>query len=137
MHSASEYVNNGVFTVQIYGVELSFSKVSGISSSVEYDTFTEGGGRMHLFVKPKTTAGVITLERGISVVDVGFAMLLQAGCRVSDIVINLEKNGKTVECYYIESGLVTSWELGELSGMAGGVAVKTFSIAHTGLKAYL
>lgn len=92
---------------------------------------------MHLFVKPKTAAGVITLEKGISVVDARFARILQAGSQISNIVINLEKNGRTVECYFIENGLVTSWELGELSGMTNGVAVKSFSIAHTGIKAYM
>jgi hypothetical protein len=113
---------------------MSFSKVSGIGSSAEYDVYVEGGGRMNLLPKPKTSAGKITFEKGISVIDKKTAGIFVAGSEIHDVVINLMKNNKKIESYHIESGIVESWELGELDAIHTGVAVKKFSIAHTGLQ---
>lgn len=63
--TASELVNGSVFLVDLYGFELGFSKVSGLGDSVEYDSYLEGGGRMHLLYRPAASAGTITLEKGI------------------------------------------------------------------------
>ena len=132
--SASDLVNGTVFRVNLYGVELGFSKVSGLSSSVEYDTYLEGGGRMHLLYRPSTSAGTITLEKGISAVDQKILGLLYPGASVAGLTVELQKNGKQVESYYIESGMLVSWQLGPLDAMTSAVALKTFTIAHTGIR---
>lgn len=130
---AENYVNNSVFMVQISGVELSFSKISGIGSTVEYDTYVEGGGMMHLLAKPKTAAGTVTFEKGISVVDRTAASILVPGTAVQGITIDLVKHGQVVESYDIANGLVTAWELGELDAMSSAVAVNKITVAHTGI----
>lgn len=46
----------------------------------------------------------------------------------------LQKHSKTVESYYIESGMLVSWQLGELDALSSAVVIKTFTIAHTGIQ---
>ena len=136
---ADNYVNSGLFFVTIGKLELSFSKISGIGQTTEYDTYVEGGGRMHLLPKPTTAAGTITFEQGMTVVDRKTAEVFLAGGEIQDITIHLKKykkkwkDDRDVESYYIESGLVVSWELGDLDAITPGVAIKKISLAHTGL----
>ena len=132
--SASDLVNGTVFRVTLYGLELGFSKVSGLSSGIECDTYVEGGGRMHLLYRPSSSAGTITLEKGISVVNQRILQFLQPGTNVAGLTIELLKDGKKVESYFIESGMLVSWQLGPLDAMTSAVALKTFTIAHTGIR---
>lgn len=132
--AASDLVNGTVFRVTFCGLELGFSKISGLSNSVEYDTYMEGGGQMHLLYRPSSSAGTLVLEKGLSVVDQQIMAMLQPGMSVSDLTIDLEKNGKKVESYSIESGMLVSWQLGPLDAMTSAVALKTFTVAHTGIR---
>lgn len=131
---AENYVNNSVFTVQIADVSLSFSKISGIGGVVEYDTYVEGGGMMHLLPKPKTAAGTVVFEKGISIVDKDTAKIFSVGTAINGITIKLMKYQKVAESYYIESGIVAAWELGELDAMSSAVTVRKITIAHTGIQ---
>ncbi len=131
---SENYVNNSVFDVQIAGITLSFSKISGIGGTAEYDTYVEGGGMMHLLAKPKTSAGTVVFEKGISVLDKMTAGILVPGTAVGDITIQLMKHQEVAERYYIENGFITGWELGELDAMQSAVAVKRITVAHTGIR---
>lgn len=131
---AADYVNTAVFTVDMNGVELSFSKITGIGETSEYDTYVEGGGTVHIFPKPKTSAGTITFEKGITTVDRRTAVIFAPGNMVTDIQITLKKNGAAVETYYIESAFVSSWNLSELDALSARVAVNSFQLVHTGLR---
>lgn len=132
---AGSYVNNGVFTVNIDDkIELSFSKVSGIGSKAEFDTYVEGGGRMHLLPKPKSAPGSVTFEKGISVIDQETAEIFIPGIEIFNVLITLKKYNRIIELYYIETGIVESWELGDLDAISTGVAIKKFTISHTGIK---
>lgn len=132
--NAKNYVNHSEFIVSVCEIDLSFSKISGISSSAEITTFVEGGGQMHLFYAPKTSAGTITFEKGISIIDKKTAKIFTPGSYIGDISIILMKNGNVAESYYVESGMVESWELDALDAIQSGIALKTFKITHTGLK---
>lgn len=59
---AESYLNNGVFSVTLYGMELSFARVSGIGASQEFDTYAEGGAGIVILPKPRTSAGTLTFE---------------------------------------------------------------------------
>ena len=131
--AAGDFVNGAVFRVSFFGLELGFSRVSGLGGSVEYDSYLEGGGRMHLLYRPSTSAGTITLEKGVSAVDQKALQLFQPGVQISGLTIELQKNGRTVESYYIESGMLVSWQLGDLDALSSALVIKAFTIAHTGI----
>ena len=131
--SAGNYMNSGSFSVTIGNIDLSFSRISGIGQTQEYDTYTEGGGRIHLLPKPLTSAGTITFERGISVIDRNTAGVFMSGGEINNITIHLKKFDDIVESYWIESGMVVSWELGDLDAVTPVVLIKKMKLAHTGL----
>ncbi len=128
------YVNGSVFTVEFHGVVLGFSRISGIGSTKEYETYAEGGGALHLLPKSHNSAGTIVLEKGVSLAEREIPMLFPAGSVVSDLVITLRKQNQPVERYLIESGVIAGWELSELDAISAGVAIKKFTIAHTGIR---
>jgi phage tail-like protein len=132
--SAGDYVNNGIFVVSIQDVEMSFSKVTGINEKAEYDVYVEGGGQMHLLPKPRTESGKITFEKGISTINEKIAGIFHPGGEIHNIVIHIVKNNKDIENYYIEDGIVEAWELGDLDAIHTNVAIKKFTIAHTGVR---
>jgi hypothetical protein len=132
--SAGDYLNSGVFRVTVHDIEMSFSKVKGIVDDIDYDVYVEGGGQMHFFVKPPTSSGQITFEKGISVIDSKCAELFCPGNEIHDIDIELIKNNEVVEKYSVADGIVVSLELGDLDAIHPGVAIKKFTIAHTGVE---
>lgn len=131
---AGDYLNSGVFKVSVQDIEMSFSKVTGISDDVDYDVYVEGGGQMHFFVKPPESGGKIAFEKGISVIDKECAELFCPGNEIHDVEIEVIKNNKVVEKYSVTDGIVVSWELGNLDAIHPGVAIKKFTIAHTGVE---
>lgn len=131
---AENYLNNGVFSVTMYGMELSFSKVSGLRQAVEYDSYSEGGGGIVIIPKPSSAAGTVSFERGVTSPKWAAAGCFVLGVKLKDITVALIKNGETVERYSIDSGIVTEWELGELNALGGGVLIKKFTLAHTGIR---
>lgn len=131
---AEEYLSNGVFSVTLYGMELSFSRVSGLAQSVEYDAYPEGGGGIVIMPKPSSAAGTVTFEKGVTSSKWAQAGCFSLGVKLRDITVTLMKNGSAAERYSIESGIVTAWELGELNGLGGGVLIRKFTLAHTGIR---
>jgi phage tail-like protein len=131
---AGDYLNSGVFRVSVHDIKMSFSKVTGISDDVDYDVYVEGGGQMHFFVKPPTSSGKITFEKGISIIDTKSAEIFCPGNEIHDIDIEVVKNNKVIEKYSVTDGIVVSWELGDLNAIHPGVAIKKFTIAHTGVE---
>jgi phage tail-like protein len=133
---AGNYLNNGIFKVSVQKTEMSFSKVTGISDDTDYDVYVEGGGQMHFLPKPPTTSGKITFEKGVSTIEneKKFAGIFCPGTEIHDIAIDIVKNNKVVESYFITDGMVVSWELGDLDAIHPGVAIKKFTIAHAGVQ---
>lgn len=131
---AENYLHNGLFTVTLYGMELSFSRVSGIGSSLEFDTYVEGGAGPVLLPKPKTAAGAISFERGVTSERWAGAACFNVGVEISGVEINVIKNGSIIQSYEVQDAIVTAWELGELNALGGGVLINKFTLSHTGIK---
>ncbi len=131
---SKNYLNNGVFSVTLYGMELNFSKVSGLNQSVEYDSYPEGGGGIVIMPKPSSSAGTVTFEKGMTSPKWAASACFSLGVKLKDITITLIKNGIPAERYSIDNGIVTAWELGELNALGGGVLIKKFTVAHTGIR---
>lgn len=131
---AESYLNNGVFSVKLYGMELSFSRVSGIGGTQEFDTYPEGGGGPVLLPKPRTSAGTLTFERGMTSEKWAGSACFTAGVAINDIEISVIKNGAVIQSYEVDDAIVTAWELGELNALASGVLIKKFTLSHTGIR---
>ena len=131
---SESYLNNGVFSVTLYGMELSFSRVSGLGGTQEFETYPEGGAGLVILPKPKTSAGTLTFERGITSEEWAGSACFTAGVAVSGIEISVMKHGKVIQSYEVEDAVITAWELGELNALASGVLIKKFTVSHNGIK---
>ena len=131
---SESYLNNGVFSVTLYGMELSFSRVSGIGGTQEFETYSEGGAGLVILPKPRTSAGTLTFERGITSEKWAGSACFTVGVAVSGVEISVKKHGSVIQSYEVEDAIITAWELGELNALAGGVLIKKFTLSHNGIK---
>lgn len=131
---AESYLNNGVFSVTLYGMELSFARVSGIGGTQEFDTYAEGGAGVVILPKPKTSAGTLTFERGVTSEKWAGSACFTVGVAVSGVEISIIKHGSVIQSYEVDDAIVTAWELGELNALASGVLIKKFTLSHNGIK---
>lgn len=127
---------NNQFLVTIGPLSFSFSKVTNITDSLEYETIQEGGvnGSPVFLCKNKTRPETIQLERGIQAGIGGVSMMtLTTGVPVYVVTIMVMKNKKISKIYYFEEGLITKWEVGNLDASAKEILIKTVEITHSGL----
>ena len=123
---------------------LSFSKVSNISRTLDYDTFIEGGlnTMVRTFTKPKQQQETLILEKGISITQnytnaVYKKLGLRIGGRIKQAVTLVVLGGdrKYMDRYYsFNEGVVIKWEVGNLDALSKEVMIERFEIAHSGLQ---
>lgn len=128
---------NNQFLVSIDKDIYSFSRITNLSDSVEYEAYQEGGYNDYprLLKKPKTKMETVILEKGMYVTP-GHAMLekkLTAGMQVESVVIMVVNRGLVLKYYYFEHGVITRWETGELDAMGNSVLIRKVEITHDGL----
>ena len=134
--------NSNSFLLIIGVVLLSFSKVSNISRTLEYDTVVEGGMNtaVRTFTKPKQQQETLILEKGVNLIR-GIDTFVYAGLNLKvgkkiRMPITLAVLGNRLyndRFYIIDEGLVVKWEIGNLDAMSNEVLIERFEIAHSGL----
>lgn len=128
------YTNNNKFIFGCTGFTYSFSKISGISNSMEVETINEGGynDAPIFLVKQKTKPEVVVLEQGVRR-GVSENVALRIGMPVyAGMIIVL--NGIVPEkVYAFESGVITKYEVGELDALRKAVLIRKIEITHSGL----
>lgn len=132
-----EYLTNYIFEVQ-FGkkIKLNFSKVSNISSEVEYDVIGDGGNndRMYFFQKPNRKPSTIIFERGMKKgKDTGFSSIVE-GLKVYNIMILVKKGICIERVFFIEEGMVTRMSYTDLDAVHGEILIKRMEIQHTGIE---
>lgn len=125
------------FKVILNGMPLGFSKVSNISSTMEFETVAEGGlnDRVHYLPKPRQTLDKLVLEYGIASGEL-FRTTLTAGSELGMgiVIMVMPENGLVpTATYEAEWGIVTKWEIDTLDALSSGLLIKKVEISHTGL----
>lgn len=133
----SDVLLNNRFLVAVGKNLYSFSKVTNLSGSQEYEAYQEGGYNDYprLLRKPKTNKETIILEKGMYVA-LGQALLekkLTVGMQVESVVIMVMNRGLVLKYYYLEHGVITRWETGDLDAMGNSVLIHKIEITHDGL----
>ena len=125
------------FKVILDGVPLGFSKVSNLSSTMEFETVSEGGvnDRVHYLPKPRQTLDKLVLEYGIASGDLlrttlGAGSVLKMGVV---IMVMPEKGTIPTATYTATWGIVTKWEIDTLDAQSSGLLIKRIEISHSGL----
>lgn len=133
MSSANDLIPSYSFEVTLDSVSSSFSKVSNICGNIQYDSYVEGGvnDAPVIFRKPKSTPDTLILERGVtdSIKGKVFAVIKE-GCKISEIQINVLKNGKTVRTFYANNGVIVGRQFSDLDASESSVMYETLQIIH-------
>lgn len=129
-----EYISNNKFIFSCTGLLFSFSKISGISQSIETETINEGGynDSPRFLLKPKTKLETITLEHGIRTRGT-LGLTLRIGMPVYIGTIIIMDGLIPGKIYAFEEGIVTKYEVGELDALNKTVLVRKLEISHSGL----
>lgn len=117
---------------------MQFSKISGLSCSLEYEEIAEGGRNEgpHIVAAPHKRHEPLVLERGIA--EQGSRLVrLKPGMRLNTplMIYPLDAAGNKGETgFWIEDGIVTKWETGGLDAMGRSILVERFEIMHDGIR---
>lgn len=129
---------NTRFKVILNGRPLGFSKVSNISSTMEYETVNEGGvnDRVHYLPKPKQSLDKLTLEYGIASGDLLRTTLTAGTVLTAGVVIMVMPQDGSIPTatYTAKWGIITKWEIDTLDAQSSGILIKRVEISHTGLE---
>lgn len=130
------YVKNYNFAVKLGLFNLSFSKITSISSAAEYETIGNGGinDTMYFFQKPKRNPDTILFERGIKL-DMAddFYSLVTEGTLIRNITIIVKQGISNQRIFWIDQGIVTRRSFGDLNASDGALLIRSIEMAHTGL----
>lgn len=131
------FIRSYLFTV-LFGnwLNLSFSKVSNLSSSTEYEIRRSAGrtGPINFANKPADKASTITFERGVMVSDFALAFMgIKEGLVVNNIIIFVEKDHLIDKIFCIDQGIITKTSFSDLDAENGKIMIQSLEMAHSGL----
>lgn len=137
--SRSQLTTNYGFRVFIdKNIELRFSKISGLETSVELEQFGIGGKNdsPYCAVKANASPGKIILEKGICISDQSIENWrpgLYLGGDLEIFVGFNRSSGSFSQSYCITGGYITRWEVTELDAMGSDILIDKFEITHMGI----
>ena len=114
-----------------------FSKISGISSSLDYDEISEGGynDSPHLVAVPHKKHAPLVLEKGVAPKDSWMSQVkpgMMLGTWLE--VVMLDGSGKeTDRRFLIYDGLITKWEISGLNALGNSILIEKLEIMHEGI----
>ena len=135
--SRDDILLNNRFLVAIGKDLYSFSRITNLSGSLEYEAYQEGGYNDYprLLRKPKTNMETIVFEKGMYVTsgNTTTERNLAVGKPVKAVVIMVLNGKEVLKHYYFQHGVITKWEAGELDAMGNRVLIRKVEITHDGL----
>lgn len=134
--SAGDMVPSYSFEVSLDSISFGFSKVSNMSSSIQYDAIIEGGTNDApiLLPKPKNNPDMLSLEKGVTTdMKAKVFSLIKEGCKISEIEINVFKDGNKVRSFYASDGVIVAKQFTDLDASESAIFVEALHIAHKGL----
>ena len=137
MASQDNLAKRTKFNVILDGMPLGFSKISNISSTMEFETVVEGGvnDRVHYLPKPRQSLDKLILEYGIASGEL-LRTTLTAGYELTKgiIIMVMPDSGMVpTATYQANWGIVTKWEIDTLDATSSGLLIKKVEISHSGL----
>ncbi len=135
-------VVNNKFIVTIGPLLTSFSKVSGIGRSIEYETKEEGGRNDFVHIVRKNVQhqnNILRLEKGVGRYNplvLAADGTIEMGVRIPlpGTIIILNDNYQMSQMYTFDDIVVLKWELGDLDARGSEVLLDRVELMHSGLK---
>ncbi len=131
------------FEVVIGFWRLPFKEVSGLSSDMELEEITEGGGNDYSYYLPKRTKhGNLVLKRALRTVSYGDVVwiknIVEGECmnmiEPKDILINLFDEKKVIiSAWNCQNAFPVKWTIDSLDSEKNSVLIETIEFAYTKL----
>lgn len=131
-----EYFTGSEFEVTFDLVTVSFSKITNVGTSIEMETYSEGGRNESplYFRKPKKRPEIIIFEKGVhnGISGAAFSQIKE-GTHILNVMIMIKNNGSLSRVVSFNDGLVLSKKFSSLDAMSKSVLIERLEIAHSGL----
>ncbi|MBR1740816.1 MAG: phage tail protein [Lachnospiraceae bacterium] len=117
-------------------INLSFSKISGISRSGEVGIIGDGGDNdsMHFYLKPRRKPDVIRFEKGWATgMEATMMSWLTEGLVINDIMIIVKQNGSMNKILSIDKAVLSRITYSDLDALRGDIMIKSMELQHTGV----
>ncbi|MFP3153552.1 phage tail protein [Lachnospiraceae bacterium ZAX-1] len=134
---AENYLPGYEFKVRIgLFVTLNFSKITNLSTEVEYESIGDGGNndKMRFYNKPKRKPDTIIFERGINtgISNTLYSLVIE-GLKVSSVMIEVMLNGSMEKIFWIDEAMITKRSFTDLDASKSSVLIRRLEMIHTGL----
>lgn len=139
--STQRLLSNNKFIVTIGPLLTSFSKISGISKSVDYETREEGGRNDFVHVIRKNTniqSNILTLEKGVGRFNpliLSSNGMIKMGTKIPlpGTIIVLNNYNVISKVYGFEDIRIMKWEVSELDAKGSEILLDRVELIHSGL----
>lgn len=131
-----EWAVNYNFKVFFGPLSFGFSKITGLSQELEYDSIEEGGRNWApvLMRKAKAKQELLVLEHGIRTgPNLADSLGIRIGMRLIGVSILIMNQNACARTYFIDSGIITKLQLEDLDAMGRGILIERMEIAHNGI----
>lgn len=131
-----EKYTGGNFTVHIAPIEVigNFAAVSGLSSELEYDVYTEGGTFQPVYLAKGLKYENIVLRRGTAPYEplaLWFETVRTGVITKYPMIITMMNNsGIPVKIWTVLDAMPVKVDYGELDAMSGQVSLTTVELVH-------
>ena len=133
-----KYIASTRFVLLLGALTFGFSKVSGISKSIEYETIHEGGVNDHVYALPKPTTEVqrLQLERGYRVLHIPNPFTADVGLWSDQggALAILKPDKKIHKILGFDSAYISKWEMSDLMADQSAMLCEKIELIHHGFK---
>ncbi|MDR2817707.1 MAG: phage tail protein [Oscillospiraceae bacterium] len=129
----SGFMNANNFFVTFDASPLSFSKVTNLEETIEYETIQEGGlnQEVHVVPKPNTRVGTATFEKAVHDDDkIFFDLLVTAGSQFNMITVSILEGSMPRKLYLLSNCFVTKFSLSELDAAASSLLLLRLEVVY-------
>lgn len=132
----SQMVSGYRFGVRVGPLLMGFSTISGLSKSLEVETYLEGGrnGIPHIFPKQAANGGTLAMKKGVYKGSEPLFILVGNWIPLLGIEVYDASGKQTVKFYTLINCLITKWEVGELDAQGNSLLIESFEVAYEQLE---
>ncbi|GHV29246.1 hypothetical protein FACS189481_1640 [Clostridia bacterium] len=113
---------------------LSFSKITNLEETIEYDIIQEGGlnQEVHVVPKPSTRVGTAIFEKAVHDDDkIFFDLSVTAGSQFNIITVFILEGSVPRKLYLLNNCFVTKFSLSELNAAASNLLILRLEVAYS------
>ena len=135
---AFDYVVPIRYVVMLGESMYGFSKVSNLSTSIEYEVIQEGGVNDYAYALPKPSSDIhkLMFEKGYRILDKNDRASLGRWSDRPGAICIIGRDAKVKKIWGFTSGYISKWELSDLSAEQSTLLYEKIELIHNGLSEF-